>query len=170
MNLGKLLATGKSIIGGRGEISYRVSNHGYLPKFISPKNPFAPPAKTEPAPKEEATPAKKDAAPDRTKTQKLPTFPAVVPRKKIWAGLFNPLALWRRLRPATPPRTERPLQAELSLDRVKVVHNDLTDADVEIVPIKSRTAPEVEAPVLTTAPAGDSWSRLSAKIFGAKTA
>jgi hypothetical protein len=32
------------------------------------------------------------------------------------------------------------VQSELSLDSVKVVHNDLSDADVEVVPIKSRTA------------------------------
>ena len=62
------------------------------------------------------------------------------------------------------------MQAELSLDRVKVVHNDLTDADVEIVPIKSRTMPEPQAPILPPANQGDSWSRLSAKIFGAKAA
>ena len=30
------------------------------------------------------------------------------------------------------------VQAELSLDTVKVVHNDLRDSDVEVVPIKSR--------------------------------
>jgi len=55
------------------------------------------------------------------------------------------------------------------LDRVKVVHNDLSDADVEVVPIKSRTAPEGE-PALTPANGGDPWSRLGAKIFGIKTA
>jgi len=32
------------------------------------------------------------------------------------------------------------VQSELLLDSVKVVHNDLSDADVEVVPIKSRTA------------------------------
>ena len=60
MNLGKLLVAGKSIIGGRGEISYRISDRGYLPKFISPKNPFAPPVKVEPAPEgRDAAPVKK---------------------------------------------------------------------------------------------------------------
>jgi hypothetical protein len=39
------------------------------------------------------------------------------------------------------------MQAELSLDTVKVVHNDLTDVDVEIVPMKSRSvAAESQAP------------------------
>ena len=37
------------------------------------------------------------------------------------------------------------MQAELSLEAVKVVHNDLTDADVEMVPMKSRPAREPAA-------------------------
>ncbi|HTQ50915.1 MAG TPA: hypothetical protein VMJ12_09410 [Candidatus Acidoferrales bacterium] len=170
MNLGKLLAAGKSIIGGRGEISYRIRNRGYLPKFISAKNPFAPPVKVEPAPNAATPPNKKSVAFEGTKTQKLPALAKASLRKSIWAGKFNPLSLWRGSHPATPPRAQGPLQAELSLDRVKVVHNDLTDAEVEIVPIKSRTAPEPEAPILPPTRAGDSWSRLSAKIFGAKAA
>ena len=170
MNLGKLLVAGKSIIGGRGEVSYRISDRGYLPKFISPKNPFAPSVETEPASSAEVTPAKQATAPDGAKTQKLPALPKDGPRKKDRAGKWNPLAFWRAWRPMTPQKPQRPMQAELSLDRVKVVHNDLTDADVEVVPIKSRTVSEPEAPILPPAQAGDSWSRLSAKIFGARTA
>jgi len=170
MNLGKLLAAGKSIIGGRQEISYRISDRVYLPKFISPKNPFAPPASPEPAPKAGESPVKKHRAWDGTKTQKLPAGPKASPGKEIRPGRWNPFALWRSFFPVAPQKPLRPLQAELSLDRVKVVHNDLTDAEVEIVPIKSRTAPEAEPSILPAAQAGDSWSRLSAKIFGAKAA
>jgi hypothetical protein len=170
MNLGKLLATGRSIIGGREEVAYRISNRGYLPKFISPKNPFAPAVETEPAPPVEATPVKKGTASDGAKTQKLPALPKTGPRERSPAGKWNPLSFWRGWRPTTPQKPQPPMQAELSLDRVKVVHNDLTDADVEVVPIKSRTASEPEAPILPPAQAGDSWSRLSAKIFGARAA
>jgi hypothetical protein len=170
MNLGKLLAAGKSIIGGRGEIAYRISDRAYLPKFISSKNPFAPAAKVEPAPKVVVAPIKKGMASDGTKTQKLPTFPAARFRKTGWISKFNPISIWRGSRPQTPQKAQPPLQAELSLDRVKVVHNDLSDADVEIVPIKSRTAAEAVEPILPPAHGGDSWGRLSAKIFGAKTA
>jgi len=170
MNLGKLLVAGRSIIGGRGEISYRISDRGYLPKFISPKNPFAPAVKAEPAPKADEAPVKPGLGSDGAKTQKLPAFPAARPRKKSWVGKLNPISFWRGSRTPAPPKTQCPLQAELSLDRVKVVHNDLTDADVEIVPIKSRTMPEPETPVLPPGHNGDSWSRLSAKIFGAKAA
>lgn len=170
MNLGKLLAAGKSIIGGRGEIAYRISDRAYLPKFISPKNPFAPAVKAEPPPAAETAPVKKKLAADGTRTQKLPDFAKALPRQQSWVKKLNPLSIWRGARPQLPPAAQPPLQAELSLDRVKVVHNDLTDADVEIVPIKSRTTPEPETPILPPANHGDSWSRLGAKIFGVKTA
>jgi hypothetical protein len=170
MNLGKLLVAGKSIIGGRGDVAYRISNRGYLPKFISPKNPFAPSVEAQPVPTTEATPVKKGTVWDGAKTQVLPALPEAGPRKKRMAGQWNPFSFWRRWRPTVPQRPQPPMQAELSLDRVKVVHNDLTDADVEVVPIKSRTASEGEAPMVPPAQAGDSWSRLSAKIFGAKAA
>lgn len=169
MNLGKLLAAGKSIIGGRREISYDISDRVYLPKFISPKNPFAPAVKVELPPAAASAPIKEPAASDGTKTQKLPTFPTMR-WQKTWLNKINPISLWRRATPRVQQKIEGPLQAELSLDRVKVVHNDLSDADVEIVPIKSRTA-SMESAELALAKAGgaDSWSRLGAKIFGVKT-
>ncbi len=37
------------------------------------------------------------------------------------------------------PALAKPVQTEMSLQAVKVLHNDLTDADVEVVPVKSRT-------------------------------
>ncbi len=106
MNLGKLLAAGKSIIGGRGEIAYRISDRGYLPKFISPKNPFAPAVKVEPAPEADVVPVKKGLASDGTKTQKLPAFPAARTRKRNWVSQFNPLSIWRGARPPAPPKAQ----------------------------------------------------------------
>jgi hypothetical protein len=38
------------------------------------------------------------------------------------------------------------VQPDLSLDAVKVVHNDLSDADVEVVPVKSRSAAPASVP------------------------
>jgi len=157
-------------MGGRREISYRISERAYLPKFISPKNPFTPPVKAEPAPPAVAAPIKKAVVSDGKKTQKLPAFTAARPRRRTWFNKFNPISIWHTPASAAAQRTQCPRQAELSLDRVKVVHNDLSDVDVEIVPIKSRTAPEMAEPALTPANGGDSWSRLSAKIFGVKAA
>ena len=168
MNLGKLLVAGKSIMGGRREICYRISDRKYLPKFISPKNPFSPPVEVELPPQTVATPIKPGLASERAKTQKLPAFSMARIRKQSWISKLNPVSLWRDSMPQKLQKTQAPLQVELSLDRVKVVHNDLSDADVEIVPIKSRTSPEAE-PALASANGGDSWSRLGAKIFGIKT-
>ncbi len=48
MSLGKLLATGRSLIGGApGEGRYNISNVNRLPKFGSKQNPFAPSATSE---------------------------------------------------------------------------------------------------------------------------
>ncbi len=167
MNLGKLLAAGKSIMGGRRQISYHVVGRAYVPKFISPKNPFAPPDKTE-APAPPAVAAKQETASGASRISNPPIFPMARPRGQRWIGKLNPVSLWRRSTAAGPQKVQCPRQAELSLDRVKVVHNDLSDVDVEIVPIKSRTAPEAVAPAPVNG--GDSWSRLGAKIFGVKAA
>ncbi|HUA68187.1 MAG TPA: hypothetical protein VMA13_06530 [Candidatus Saccharimonadales bacterium] len=170
MNLGKLLVAGKSVMGGRRPIAYHITNRNYLPKFIPPKNPFAPPVETEVAPKAEDMPEKKTIATDRTKTQKLPAFFAPKPRGTTWVQKLNPISILSGSNSERPQKAQCPRQAELSLDRVKVVHNDLTDVDVEIVPIKSRTSPELEAPMSAEADHGHAWSRLSAKIFGTKVA
>jgi hypothetical protein len=58
-----------------------------------------------------------------------------------------------------------PVQVELSLEKVKVVHNDLTDADVEIVPIKSRPARAADIPALQ--PAKQSWEILGERLLRA---
>src|SRR5215472_12851582 len=44
MKLGKLLAASTSIMKGQMDVSYRSSKQIYLPKFVSPKNPFQQPA------------------------------------------------------------------------------------------------------------------------------
>ena len=60
---------------------------------------------------------------------------------------MNPLVWWQRRRQTTgksviAATSRAPVQGELSLDRVKVMRNDLSDADVEIVPMK----PAAKAP------------------------
>jgi hypothetical protein len=79
-------------------------------------------------------------------------------------------------RPAPNParavlaRPTAPVQGELSLDRIKVVRNDLSDADLEIVPRQPPAARTGAAPVLQvaerTAEGGMTWGRFSG-LFGA---
>jgi hypothetical protein len=141
MNLGKLLVAGKSVINGCAEVSYRANRHVYLPKFGLVQNPFKSPDEAEPAkPAVEAitTPIKKVGTPVAAKTQKIPPWPRPT-RATSWASKLNPISMWRGSAPAATSAL-CPVQSELLLDSVKVVHNDLSDADVEVVPIKSRTA------------------------------
>jgi hypothetical protein len=46
------------------------------------------------------------------------------------------------------------VQPELSLAAIKVVHNDLADADVEIVPVKARAG---TPPPAMLSPARQAW-------------
>jgi hypothetical protein len=148
MNIGKLLAVGRSIVSGRNEVAYRTDKQFYLPKFGPAKNPFTK-APTEPAP---VTPKKEQAA-----TPVVSPVPAPA----------QPVA--RRMAPVEPapvPRQAQPVfgkapvvQPELSLDSVKVVHNDLSDAEVEVVPLKSRGG------VAELPPAKKSWEILGERLL-----
>ena len=161
MNLGKLLGAGKTFFGGGGNVAYREKKGVYLPKFNMDKNPFMP-QPAEPAPA--AAPAVKKiyapvAAPIAAKTQKIPSLPAPKPvRTAGWATKLNPF----RAPEPVAPLLAGAVQVELSLDAVKVVHNDLADADIEIVPVKSRTVAPPEAPVLT--PAREAWEFMGERL------
>ena len=128
--------------------------------------PVAPPA--EPRPTRLASPETAVPVPAKAsvaaKVERAPVFP---PAKKGWAGKFNPISLFRPAaakneKKAAAGKTQKPapMQTELSLDTVRVVHNDLSDVDVEVVPMKSRSAPsEME-------PAKKSWEFLGERLFG----
>ena len=162
MNLGKLLGAGKTFFGGGGKVAYRTDKSFYLPKFNAEKNPFAPkPVESVPAPSPEV---KKVSAAHLAKTQKIPVFapqqpkPAMPARATSWTEKLNPFRAPQPTRLALQNAT----QVELSLEAVKVVHNDLADADIEVVPVKSRTVAAPEAPMLS--PARSSWEFLGERL------
>ena len=160
MRLGKLLFAGNSVVNGCATVSYRENKQMALPKFVSPKNPFAPsktPAEATPVP------AKKETAPVPASTQKMPPISGMSKSLASWTNKLNPASLWGGSPPAEPKALPA-VQAELSLDTVKVVHNDLSDADVEVVPIKSRPAAS-EVPALS--PAKKPWAILSERLLKA---
>lgn len=161
MNLGKLLSASTSFFGGGDKAAYRLSRGGSLPKFNEGRNPFGygpaleSPTITVPAPT--ARPAQKAPPPYAFKPAARVTAPpvsqavarAVVqagskPARQGWAARLNP---FRAPEPAAA-HVAPAVQTELSLDAVKVLHNDLADADVEVVPVKSRTDASGAAPVL----------------------
>ena len=170
MNLAKLLVAGKSVINGSEEILYRANKHVYLPKFGLAQNPFKSPDEAElaepakPVVETIAAPIKKAVTPVAAKTQKIPPWPSRPARATSWASKLNPISMWRGSAPAAPG-APCPVQSELLLDSVKVVHNDLSDADVEVVPIKSRTADKTAVPVLP--PPEKPWEYLAERMFHA---
>ena len=175
MNLGKLLGAGKSFISGGKPAAYRTDKRVYLPQFVSPKNPFTTAAAAtmttqaelpKPADKVPVALMKKTTTLPWLKTRKLPvaTAPARPTRATTWASKLNPAALFRTV-PAADDKAVAAVQTELSLEKVKVVHNDLTDADVEIVPVKSRPAPEPLR--VESQPMKRSWEALGERIMKA---
>jgi hypothetical protein len=60
-----------------------------------------------------------------------------------WVRKLKPLLNFRALKKSKPERPEpRPVQGELSLDKVKVMRNDLSDADFVVVRKRAQTASE----------------------------
>ena len=179
MKLGTLLAAGKSLMKGHVEVSYRENRQVYLPKFGPAKKPFksetpqssaetdgpapvAPPAMPRPTRADQEIVAASAMEQSSSVAQGLSSVRAMAEKKKTnWAGKLNPALIFRR---ATATGGEKPsdkavTQTELSLDSVKVVHNDLSDVDVEIVPMKSRSGPaELQ-------PAKKSWEFLGERLL-----
>ena len=154
MKFGKLLVAGKSVMNSCAEVAYRADKKVYLPKFISEKNPFAHAKPSETPENVVLLPSKKETV------IKVPVAPKVLPSPAPARAKLNPLSIFRSA-PASKPDLHT-VQTELSLEKVKVVHNDLSDADVESVPIKSRGA--ASPPDLP--PARKAWEMLGERLFG----
>ena len=189
MKLGTLLAAGKSLaLRRRGETPYRANKQFYLPKFGSPKNPFVSanqPGEAISSDTAAAAPVKTPLTVVAAKTQKLPTFapapraanrkpdtvqkpenPDRKPRRATnWIGRLNPFVSASTFT-AGGRSAKTPVQAELSLDAVKVLRNDLSDVDIEVVPLKSRPADRAQTP--EPEPEKKSWGLLGARLLKMK--
>ena len=144
MSLLRLLSAGKSLVGSKDpNTRYEMGDPRAMPKFISAKNPFRS--------KEKKTATEQKAAMPKVPTVNCPEpaaeqnqSPSDGPGKlragqklKSFLGLFSV----RRTKPAIPEFTRPAVQGELSLDAVRVVRNDLSDADLEIVPARCEPQP-----------------------------
>ena len=192
MSLGKLLKAGKSLVGGQDATRYQMHKHVRLPKFGSPRNPFAPEPRTE---KPVVSPVKVPLETPAPVAGPTPV-PAPAPAQRsagfaVLGKAANDLGTqWSKVNPfarlAKRPGPVRsalprfgdtlPVQAELSLEKVQVVRNDLSDADLEIVPAAVPAVPvtlEQQPSLLAAAgkhePDGNAWSRLTTRLFGAGT-
>ena len=74
-----------------------------------------------------------------------------------------------RAKPAMPSVTA-PVQGELALETVKVVRNDLSDSDLEVVPAVLAVPEPPPKPVAAPeahAVEGSNWGRITSRLFGA---
>jgi hypothetical protein len=172
MSLGRLLTTGKAFITPRDLPSpYRMRREALLPKFGGDHNPFM----AEPA---------VSAAVDLAKTGTARP-PETAPRRGLWLWKWNlkwfgfggrksaSVASQPRVRSkAGPPRQARaPVQGELSLDKVKVVRNDLSESDADAV-ARGNGAAAARSPAASNLlwgamAAGKALDRLAERIVGA---
>lgn len=194
MSLLRLLTAGKSLVGLKTPDSrYQVTNERLLPQFGSKKTPFRTRGETVPTPPVTSG-QEAPAQPPDSKCQKSPVLDD---RSRGQSGssvekrAFQPkmssqkLADWgsrcvakfagklraRPAKPAIPTFTTPLMQGELSLERVKVVRNDLSDSDVDIIrrkPEATSTNRPLSVPERQTSePADSAWSRVTGRLFGA---
>jgi hypothetical protein len=141
MSLLQLMSTGRSWVRiTDGEPRYQVTRQKLLPRFNSKKNPFRATAQPAAAP---ATVAQPIAA-------KPVSHPAGGSKIRGWLARMTAKlgSLFARppkpVKAAIPAFSKTSLQGELSLDHVKVMRNDLSDTDLEIVTLQPKT-PAVSA-------------------------
>ncbi len=156
MSLMRLLSAGKSLVGMSDANSrYRMGKPGMMPKFGSGRNPFRSAAQKKEGQGESVT---KPVEPAVTPSSSQPHISMAEqkaqrtsPRRRlVFRSLFGAwieklkARFGRRAsdnqRAAIAPSPSGLMQGELSLDRIKVVRNDLSDTDFEI------TAREAAAP------------------------
>jgi hypothetical protein len=181
MSLLRLLSAGKSLVGLKEATArYQMSDPRVMPRFVSPRNPFKTGKASVEAPRE---PARKNPsvrikppAPSEPKAQKATPVPAAstepnrAPAKRASESILKRLvtgckgklkevlrAREKKPKAAAQPRTRPgPIQGELSLDAIKVVRNDLSDADFEVVPTKVPAGSAVPAAAVMVAVSSDS--------------
>jgi hypothetical protein len=180
MTLIRFLAVGRSL----GAIDnapsrYRMNAQGMLPKFGREETAQAQPAATPPSV------AQPETSKEKTSLHKKPMTVKPQQRPKFWNRGWFSFGLSSRRRRGTRAAGP-PIQAELGLDMVRPVRNDLSESDFEIVtPPKSKAAPAVVGrgvpaePPLTgdgspypvqqsNAGARLSWGRVRGRLFGAR--
>lgn len=159
MNPLSLLNKGQTINGFKGRtVTYKLPNRSYVPNFSNTK--LAPPTTThEPqmsqAPREITQPTFFDIpkpaapAPPSAPTPKPPAAPsAPATREPVWnqlvavgRELFKKWADGRKTSPFQRPT----VQTELALEKITVVRNDLSEDDVEVIPVPKKEKREKAA-------------------------
>ena len=171
MSLMRLLTVGRSLNELKGAGRYHIPRGVGLPQFNFGK----PAMKISSAPAVRAVVSEVQATP--ATVEKTPTVGAAgevrKPASGGWLKRSNPFAAAQ----PQPAAAKSPMQAELTLEKVKVARNDLSEADFEIVPKKelprqaelkpyrkpNRPASVPEDDVL----GAKAWNWLGSRLFGA---
>jgi hypothetical protein len=144
MSLVRLLTAGKSLVGIQDLKSrYQPVDPRAMPKFGSEKK-----LNTDVARESEVKPSvtKSNAESSKTEVETTPAKPAREVRGSGWVGQWGSKLSSlvsqkpKSARGAIPRLNGVPVQGELSLDNIKVVRNDLSDADLEVVTRKAAPA------------------------------
>jgi len=159
MSLLKLLSVGQSFSGSSDQGRYRLATGQGLPKLapvqrpvtLAPANMFesasaAPVAIAEPLPTTPNPAPTPVAQPEPAAPSPKATVPYEVPTTASIAAAQVRKKYPFLLRPAARPTGRTWVQSELSLDSVKPLRNDLSDSDLEVVPMKVAIKPAPTAP------------------------
>jgi hypothetical protein len=158
MSLVRLLTAGKSLVGIQDSKSrYRSVDPRAMPKFGSEKK-----SNTDVARESEAKPSvtKPSVEGSKANAEKAPVATAPKARGSGWVSQWGSKLSSlvaqkpKPARSAIPRLNTVPVQGELSLDNIKVVRNDLSDADLEVVTRKMGPEKSV-TPAFASANPGD---------------
>jgi hypothetical protein len=189
MSLVQLLAVGRSIRSIKDQPSrYRMTQENLVPRFSSAKEsverpaletPDQPVGRTGPPPIQRLMPQRKAKA-ERKSEKSAPGRPR--PSRKLWVLLTKAtrkaysFGCWLLARsPFRRCAAEKVgpsvVQAELRLETVRVVRNDLQDADLEILPVPESAGTSPDQGEFPRAGWYESvrmlWCRIATRLFGA---
>jgi hypothetical protein len=161
MSLLRLLNIGSSLARMRDAGRYHAAKNPFvLPKFGAGQKPEGQVAQAAPA-----VPAQPVAKPAKPAKPEPAAESATQTGGSRWWKRANPFAT----------ATARPVQVELTLDKVQVMRNDLMDADIEIVakappgttlPKKRYVRPDAQPDELGK----KAWGMLGSRLFGGAAA
>ena len=169
MSLMRLLTVGRSLNELKGAGRYHIPRGVGLPQFNFGK----PAMKISSAPAVKAAAGEVQATPATVEKNTTVAVAGEVrkPASGGWLKRSNPFAATQ------PAAVKAPMQAELTLDKVKVVRNDLSEADFEVVPKKelprqSELKPYRKPNRPASVPDDDvlgakAWNWLGSRLFGA---
>jgi hypothetical protein len=173
MSLNQFLAVGRSVVGIRGEKSpFEMKKECLLPIFEAAPRFGGSAHQPSPLPSEGRgesgqAPVQTDWLAPKVAPSPVPppvaARPPSAPRRSILSVLT--FGLWRKRGSARPL-----VQAELSLETVRVLRNDLSDSDLELV-VKARPRARkasAAARSWSTLEEQQSWSRLASRWFEIK--